>query len=109
METALDAAASSKPNPGRVPVHRLNRAEYTAPIRDLLGLEIDGRALLSADDADQEGFDNVASVLSVSPVLLENYLSAARTHQPAGRRRSHAAIRWSTPSRFPRRWSRTTR
>ena len=27
---------------------------------------------------DQEGFDNVASVLSVSPVLLENYLSAAR-------------------------------
>jgi hypothetical protein len=44
----------------------------------LLGLDIDGKALLSADDADQEGFDNVASVLSVSPVLLENYLAAAR-------------------------------
>jgi hypothetical protein len=43
----------------------------------LLGLDIDGKALLAADDADQEGFDNVASVLSVSPVLLENYLSAA--------------------------------
>ena len=79
LETALDAAASAKPNPGRVAVHRLNRAEYTAAIRDLLGLEVDGQALLSADDADQEGFDNVASVLSVSPVLLENYLSAART------------------------------
>ena len=62
-----------------MPVHRLNRTEYTNAIRDLLGLEIDGRALLSADEADQEGFDNVASVLSVSPALLENYLSAART------------------------------
>jgi mono/diheme cytochrome c family protein len=78
LETALDAAAAAKPNAGRVAVHRLNRAEYTAAIRDLLGIEIDGKALLSADDADQEGFDNVASVLSVSPVLLENYLSAAR-------------------------------
>src|SRR5579864_9412785 len=79
VETALDAAAAAKPNPGRVAVHRLNRAEYTNAIRDLLGLEIDGRALLSSDDSDQEGFDNVASVLSVSPALLENYLSAART------------------------------
>ena len=78
LETKLDAAALAKPNPGRVAVHRLNRAEYTAAVRDLLGLDIDGKALLSADDADQEGFDNVASVLSVSPVLLENYLSAAR-------------------------------
>jgi hypothetical protein len=78
LEAGLDAAALAKPNPGRVPVHRLNRAEYTAAVRDLLALDIDGKTLLSADDADQEGFDNVASVLSVSPVLLENYLSAAR-------------------------------
>jgi hypothetical protein len=78
LEARLDATALANPNPGRVAVHRLNRAEYTAAIRDLLGLNIDGKALLSADDADQEGFDNVASVLSVSPVLLENYLSAAR-------------------------------
>src|SRR5439155_3400514 len=56
-----------------------NRSEYTNAIRDLLGLEIDSRTLLSSDEADQEGFDNVASVLSVSPALLENYLSAART------------------------------
>ena len=73
------AAAAAKPNPGRVAVHRLNRAEYAAAIRDLLGMEIDARNLLSADEADQEGFDNIASVLSVSPLLLENYLSAART------------------------------
>jgi mono/diheme cytochrome c family protein len=79
LETALDTAAAANPNPGRVAVHRLNRSEYTAAIRDLFGLEIDGKALLAADEADQEGFDNVASVLSVSPALLENYLSAART------------------------------
>jgi hypothetical protein len=79
LEQALDGAAAAKPDPGRVPVHRLNRSEYANAIRDLLGLEIDGRALLSSDEADQEGFDNVASVLSVSPALLENYLSAART------------------------------
>jgi mono/diheme cytochrome c family protein len=79
LEKALDAAAAAKPNPGRVPVHRLNRSEYANAIRDLLGLEIDAGALLSSDEADLEGFDNVASVLSVSPALLENYLSAART------------------------------
>src|SRR5262245_11696539 len=79
VERELDAAADATPHPGRVPVHRLNRSEYANAIRDLLGLEIDARALLPSDDADQEGFDNVASVLSISPALLENYLSAART------------------------------
>jgi Protein of unknown function (DUF1592)/Protein of unknown function (DUF1588)/Protein of unknown function (DUF1587)/Protein of unknown function (DUF1585)/Protein of unknown function (DUF1595)/Planctomycete cytochrome C len=79
LEKMLDDAASASPNPGRVAVHRLNRSEYANAIRDLLGLQVDGKALLAADEADQEGFDNVASVLSVSPVLLEGYLSAART------------------------------
>jgi mono/diheme cytochrome c family protein len=78
LESTLDAAAAANPSPGRVPVHRLSRAEYAAAIRDLLRLEIDAEALLSADEADLEGFDNVASVLSVSPALLENYLAAAR-------------------------------
>jgi mono/diheme cytochrome c family protein len=78
LENALDAAAAANPKPGRVPVHRLNRTEYANAIRDLLGLDIDSRGVLPADDADQEGFDNVASVLTVSPALLENYLSAAR-------------------------------
>src|SRR5262249_15165588 len=48
-------------------------------IRDLLAVEVDARTLLSADEPDQHGFDNVASVLSVSPALLEDYLSAAST------------------------------
>jgi hypothetical protein len=77
LEAALDAAAAANPNPGRVIVHRLNRTEYTNAVRDLLALDIDGRSLLPADEPDQQGFDNVAGVLSVSPRLLENYLAAA--------------------------------
>src|SRR4026208_1927354 len=48
-------------------------------VRYLLALDVDGRSLLPADEPDQQGFDNVAGVLSVSPRLLENYLSAAGT------------------------------
>jgi hypothetical protein len=72
----LDRAAEVEPNPGRPDVHRLNRVEYTNVIRDLLGLEINGRDLLPADDIGY-GFDNIADVLTVSPTLLEGYLSAA--------------------------------
>jgi hypothetical protein len=79
LETALDSAALAKPNPGRVAVHRLNQTEYANAIRDLLGLEVDGSKLVMADDPDEQGFDNIAAVLSLSPALLERYLSAART------------------------------
>ena len=78
IEKALDDAATASPNPGNVVVHRLNRTEYTNAVRDLLALEVDGKSLLWADEPDQEGFDNVASVLSVSPALLDDYVSAAR-------------------------------
>lgn len=78
LEASLDKAAALKPNPGRVAVHRLNRTEYTNAIRDLLALDIDGKSLLMADDVDQHGFNNIAGVLSVSPALLEGYISAAR-------------------------------
>jgi cytochrome c5 len=72
----LDAHAAAHPDPGRPLVHRLNRAEYGNAIRDLLDLEIDPASLLPADDS-AYGFDNIADVLGVSPVLLERYLSAA--------------------------------
>ena len=78
LETALDAAAAADLHPGRRPaVHRLNRAEYTNAIRDLVALDVDGRTLLPADDSGY-GFDNIADVLSISPMLTERYLSAAR-------------------------------
>jgi len=78
LETALDHAAAAKPNPGRIPLHRLNRTEYGNAVRDLLALDIEDRSFLIADDVDQHGFDNIADVLSVSPVLMEQYMSAAR-------------------------------
>ena len=77
LETALDNAALAKPNPGRPGIHRLNRAEYANAVRDLLALDIDGEALLPADDSGY-GFDNIGDVLSVSPLLLDRYMSAAR-------------------------------
>ena len=76
LENGLDQAAAAKPNPGRVGVHRLNRAEYANAVRDLLGIEVDGRSMLPPDDSGY-GFDNIADVLSVSPALLARYLSAA--------------------------------
>jgi cytochrome c5 len=80
LQSAIDRAAVTAPNPGRTETfHRLNRAEYANAIRDLLGLDIDDlSALLPADDAGHQGFDNIAEVLSVSPALLERYMSAAR-------------------------------
>ena len=77
LENALDRAAAAAPQVGRpAPVHRLNRAEYANAVRDLLGLEIEGRELLPADDSGY-GFDNIGDVLSVSPGLLERYMLAA--------------------------------
>ena len=77
LEEALDAAAAAAPNPGRPPAHRLNRAEYSNAIRDLLAVDTNAGAMLPADDSGY-GFDNIADVLSLSPALLERYLVAAR-------------------------------
>lgn len=78
LEQGIDRAARARgPNPGRPAVHRLNRAEYTNAIRDLLGLEVDAKSILPPDDSGF-GFDNIADVLSVSPALLDRYLSAAQ-------------------------------
>ena len=77
LETKLDHASARNPNPGRTPtLHRLNRTEYQNAVRDLLALDIDSSALLPADDA-AYGFDNIGDLLSVSPTLLDRYLSAA--------------------------------
>lgn len=77
LESTLDQAAAAHPNPGRPAIHRLNRAEYSNAIRDLLALDIDPGATLPADDSGY-GFDNIGDVLSVSPILLERYMSVAR-------------------------------
>src|SRR5262249_27137084 len=76
LEEALDRAAANSPNPGHPAIHRLNRTEYANAIRDLLGLDIDVRSMLPADDSGY-GFVNIADVLSVSPGLMERYMAAA--------------------------------
>jgi mono/diheme cytochrome c family protein len=77
LETTLDAAAAAHPNPGRAPVHRLNRAEYSNAVRDLLAVDVRPGEWLPVDDSGY-GFDNIAAVLSTSPALLDRYMSAAR-------------------------------
>jgi hypothetical protein len=76
IEGALDRAALANPNPGRTPLHRMNRVEYANAIRDLLALDVDPATLLPADDS-SNGFDNIADVLGISPALLERYVAAA--------------------------------
>ena len=77
LETTLDRAAAAAPRAGRPALHRLNRTEYQNVVRDLLGVEIDARVLLPAENQ-AYGFDNIADLLTFSPGLLERYLSAAR-------------------------------
>ncbi|HBX99464.1 MAG TPA: hypothetical protein DEG93_03800, partial [Gammaproteobacteria bacterium] len=78
LETAIDSAATAEPNPGRVPAfHRLNRNEYRNAVRDIFHLDYDAAMLLPPDDSGY-GFDNIANVLSVSPMLTDRYLDAAR-------------------------------
>ena len=76
LVTELDNLAANNINPGKPTVHRLNRTEYTNAIRDLLHLQIDGSAYLPADNV-EEGFDNIADALAVSPLLMEQYMLAA--------------------------------
>ena len=77
LETELDQVAVEDPNPGAPAIHRLNRVEYGNTVRDLLGLDIDHARDLPADDSGY-GFDNIADVLTVSPLHIEKYIAAAR-------------------------------
>jgi hypothetical protein len=78
LENSLDAAAAAAPNPGTPGLRRLNRTEYANAVRDLIDLPVDVQALLPGDDS-VGGFDNVGSALSISPTLLQSYVSAAAT------------------------------
>src|SRR5207244_2283179 len=70
----LDRGAKTHvPPPG---LHRLNRTEYKNAIRDLLALDVDATKFLPSDDS-THGFDNQAGTLTMSPALMEAYLSAA--------------------------------
>jgi hypothetical protein len=70
------ACDCNHPDPGRVTIRRLNRAEYNNTIRDLVGVDFQPASDFPADDSGY-GFDNIGDVLSLSPVLMEKYLAAA--------------------------------
>src|SRR5947207_627197 len=80
------------PDPGRVTIRRLNRAEYNNTIRDLVGIDFQPADDFPADDVGY-GFDNIGDVLSLPPLLMEKYLAAAETiidrafQSPAARKR----------------------
>jgi mono/diheme cytochrome c family protein len=77
LSTSLDHAWEGKSTPGRYVLHRLNRAEYANAVRDLLAVNLDVSSLLPTDGA-EFGFDNIATALKTSPLLMEGYVNAAQ-------------------------------
>ena len=76
LEARLDRANPPGAHPDAPALHRLNRTEYANAIRDLLAIEVDVKTLLPSDDSN-EGFDNLAEALTVSPSLVQGYVAAA--------------------------------
>jgi hypothetical protein len=76
MENTLDSHPQG-PKAGYVPIQRLNRTEYAAVVKALVGVEVKATDVLP-QDIQVEGFDNIAAALSVSPAFLSQYITAAR-------------------------------
>jgi hypothetical protein len=76
MENTLDTNAKG-PRAGHVPLQRLNRTEYAASVKALVGVDVKPTDVLP-QDVQVDGFDNIASVLTVSPAFLSQYITAAR-------------------------------
>ena len=77
VDGQLNRYYQQHPDPGRVTIHRLNRAEYNNTIRDLVGVDFRPADEFPVDDSGY-GFDNVGDVLSVPPMLAEKYMTAAK-------------------------------
>ncbi len=82
MESALDTQAKG-PKAGYVSIQRLNRTEYAASVKALIGVDVDEKEILP-QDIQVEGFDNIAEALRTSPAFLDQYLAAARHLAKAG-------------------------
>jgi len=76
LDQALFPVDPHNPDPGRVTLRRLNRAEYNNTIRDLIGVSFQPAEDFPEDDVGY-GFDNIGDVLTLPPLLLEKYLEAA--------------------------------
>lgn len=77
IDAAVFPVDPAHPDPGRVLLRRLNREEYRNTIKDLLGVDLEVENILPPDDSGY-GFDNIGDVLTLSPVHIERYLTAAR-------------------------------
>ena len=75
-QTMYYVDCTGAPDPGRVTIRRLNRAEYNNTIRDMLGVTFKPADDFPSDDVGS-GFDNIGDVLSLPPLLMEKYLAAA--------------------------------
>ena len=79
VESSLQkAACQSGPHAGTAVLRRLNRAEYSASVRDLLDIHFDAGEALPSDGSGGEGFDNASETLFISPIHAEKYMDAAR-------------------------------
>ncbi|HEX4133783.1 MAG TPA: DUF1592 domain-containing protein [Bryobacteraceae bacterium] len=76
LEDGLDKVPTQAYIPDKVVLHRLNRKEYQNAVHDLLAVDIKAADMLPVDDSTQS-FDNIASVLQVSPSFIEQYVIAA--------------------------------
>ncbi len=76
IDLAVFSIDPDHPDPGRVTIRRLNRAEYNNTVHDLVGIDFDPADDFPADDSGY-GFDDIGDVLSLPPVLFDRYLSAA--------------------------------
>jgi len=76
MENTLDAQVKG-PQAGRVPIQRLNRTEYAASVKALVGVDLKATDVLP-QDGQVDGFDNIAAALTVSPAFVSQYVAAAR-------------------------------
>jgi hypothetical protein len=82
MENKLDTTARG-PKAGYVPIQRLNRTEYAAAVKTLIGVDVNEKDVLP-QDIQVDGFDNIAEVLTTSPAFLDQYITAARQMAKAG-------------------------
>ena len=55
----------------------MNRTEYAAAVKALVGVDVNLREVLPVDDK-VGNLDNIASALSVSPSFVDQYVAAAR-------------------------------
>lgn len=75
-DSSRPASCDGPVSPGPAPIRRLTRIEYNNTIFQLLG-DISRPANNFAPDEEALGFDNQAGALVVSPLLAEQYMTAA--------------------------------